>query len=362
MEILVRYVTGEYNPPSPPPVDCTVQEKTLLEASPMPRPSTSSNVGLEMNKRKPAIRNHSGEIVITRSSAQPLSTLPADAMNAKLFQRAPSPSIINSIETSGHHREVSTASSVVPYDSRGASPHPSITSAQGTDIPLSNSLPGESNAYLAQPVEEYDRPTSALGAAQPVSNGRKLKRRSVAPPARTERMVDRVARQSFAPSYLSRMTSPNGPEQHDASRLLTQKISAPSGGQPIPSGYKFGAKDVAEPPDRDRKAKGGRFWGFGKNGDVQSQAVLPVLTVSDRNVGGPLPPNRPVFGIPLTESVAVATVADLPAIVFRCIQYLEAKRAEEEEGIYRLSGSSAVIKGLRDRFNNGTLRNTFDPC
>jgi len=37
--------------------------------------------------------------------------------------------------------------------------------------------------------------------------------------------------------------------------------------------------------------------------------------------------------------------------VFRCIQYLEAKHAELEEGIYRLSGSSAVIKGLKDRFN-----------
>jgi len=39
--------------------------------------------------------------------------------------------------------------------------------------------------------------------------------------------------------------------------------------------------------------------------------------------------------------------------VYRCIEYLEAKHAELEEGIYRLSGSSAVIKGLRDRFNNG---------
>ena len=52
-------------------------------------------------------------------------------------------------------------------------------------------------------------------------------------------------------------------------------------------------------------------------------------------------------------------VADLPAIVFRCIQYLEAKRAEEEEGIYRLSGSSAVIKGLRGRFNMGTSYVTY---
>ena len=62
---------------------------------------------------------------------------------------------------------------------------------------------------------------------------------------------------------------------------------------------------------------------------------------------------RAVFGVPLEESLDVAQIASLPAIVFRCIQYLEAKQAEQEEGIYRLSGSSAVIKALKDRFNNG---------
>lgn len=62
---------------------------------------------------------------------------------------------------------------------------------------------------------------------------------------------------------------------------------------------------------------------------------------------------RAVFGVTLQESLEVAEIARLPAIVFRCIQYLEAKRADQEEGIYRLSGSSAVIKSLRDRFNAG---------
>ncbi len=42
----------------------------------------------------------------------------------------------------------------------------------------------------------------------------------------------------------------------------------------------------------------------------------------------------------------------LPAVVFRCIQYLDAKNAVYEEGIFRLSGSNVVIKQLRERFNN----------
>lgn len=66
-------------------------------------------------------------------------------------------------------------------------------------------------------------------------------------------------------------------------------------------------------------------------------------------------PSRTVFGTPLEESLEIAQIANLPAIVFRCIQYLELKKAEQEEGIYRLSGSSAVIKSLKDRFNSGTF-------
>ena len=57
----------------------------------------------------------------------------------------------------------------------------------------------------------------------------------------------------------------------------------------------------------------------------------------------------------LQESLDVAEIASLPAVVFRCIQYLEAKRADQEEGIYRLNGSTAVIKALKDRFNNGMI-------
>jgi RalA-binding protein 1 len=72
---------------------------------------------------------------------------------------------------------------------------------------------------------------------------------------------------------------------------------------------------------------------------------------------------RAVFGVQLEESLDIAQIASLPAIVFRCIQYLEAKQADQEEGIYRLSGSSAVIKSLKDRFNMGRCCTAvFDVC
>jgi hypothetical protein len=70
---------------------------------------------------------------------------------------------------------------------------------------------------------------------------------------------------------------------------------------------------------------------------------------------GPVPQTFPraVFGVTIEQSLNVAQIANLPAIVFRCIEYLETKKADQEEGIYRLSGSSAVIKTLKDRFNTG---------
>lgn len=60
-----------------------------------------------------------------------------------------------------------------------------------------------------------------------------------------------------------------------------------------------------------------------------------------------------VFGVPLKEAIKLSKVSDnfeLPAIVFRCIEYLEQKNAVHEEGIYRLSGSSVQIASLRHQF------------
>ncbi|KAJ3197539.1 hypothetical protein HK101_002842 [Irineochytrium annulatum] len=63
---------------------------------------------------------------------------------------------------------------------------------------------------------------------------------------------------------------------------------------------------------------------------------------------------RVVFGVPLDQSVAVSRVNDayeLPSVVYRCIEYLDAMRAWEEEGIYRLSGLTSLIQQLKERFN-----------
>ncbi|PWN52279.1 RhoGAP-domain-containing protein [Violaceomyces palustris] len=136
---------------------------------------------------------------------------------------------------------------------------------------------------------------------------------------------------------------PASPELRSESLPRTSKgaISGPMNGAPIPTGYKFGGKDESASQSNEKKDDKKRFWqgfrGFGGG---------------DKNSGNREP--RPVFGVPLAESIAISSVAEgleLPSVVFRCIEYLEKRNAALEEGIYRLSGSTAVIKTLRERFN-----------
>ncbi|CAO3590490.1 unnamed protein product [Absidia cylindrospora] len=65
-------------------------------------------------------------------------------------------------------------------------------------------------------------------------------------------------------------------------------------------------------------------------------------------------PQQPVFGVPLEESVRVSRVSDtyqLPSVVFRCLEYLDVKKAILEEGLYRLSGSNIMMKSLKQKFD-----------
>ncbi|EPY52059.1 rho-type GTPase activating protein Rga2 [Schizosaccharomyces cryophilus OY26] len=70
----------------------------------------------------------------------------------------------------------------------------------------------------------------------------------------------------------------------------------------------------------------------------------------------PITKQASVFGLPLVDAVEQASQfneSGLPIVIYRCLEYLEAMRAEKEEGIYRLSGSSSAIKSLKEQFNKG---------
>ncbi|PKY04003.1 RhoGAP-domain-containing protein [Aspergillus campestris IBT 28561] len=153
-------------------------------------------------------------------------------------------------------------------------------------------------------------------------------------------------------SEFGQLTSPIS-EQGQSSKF----ISGPTNGAVIQNAGAWGNKATTT----STKEKKRSIWGFRTRSSfdlasqVQTSSESPTTPVQSSSPGFPRELVRPVFGIPLAEAVQFcapqAVDVTLPAVVYRCIEYLTAKKAELEEGIFRLSGSNVVIKGLKERFN-----------
>jgi len=158
-------------------------------------------------------------------------------------------------------------------------------------------------------------------------------------------------------------------QDYDMPQTMTSQspftISAPRDPQVIADSSAWGGRigGLAPPTTEEKKARKRSFFGFGTKTRTSSDGQDSLF---GDNGGAPgnnnmpaqnphTPSLRQVFGAPLAEAVRFNSPTDvrvpLPAVVFRCIQYLDAKNAISEEGIFRLSGSNVVIKQLRERFN-----------
>lgn len=138
-------------------------------------------------------------------------------------------------------------------------------------------------------------------------------------------------------------------------------ISAPRDPQWIPDPGMVNKMGGLVPSGMDEKrAKKRSFFGFGPKQRSSSDGADSLLSDNGGASGVPRDvytgPVRRVFGAPLSEAVRFNSPRDvrvpLPAVVYRCIQYLDARGALVEEGIFRLSGSNVVIKQLKERFDN----------
>ena len=150
----------------------------------------------------------------------------------------------------------------------------------------------------------------------------------------------------------------SGTFNHSQAPPSSKVISGPTNGGIIHNAGAWGNKQLDSPKAKEKEQKKRSIWGF------RDKAAVEALTnhSNDSNVDLSRVHQeraanvRPVFGIPLAEAVeycmAPGTDVCLPAVVYRCLEYLEAKDAFSEEGIFRLSGSNVVIKALRERFNN----------
>ena len=177
-------------------------------------------------------------------------------------------------------------------------------------------------------------------------------------PTAVVQQIDR--RQDVTPSPTSTSSATNtlpetnsAQDQHAAS-LSSKTISGPKNGGIIQDAGSWGNKPLPQTNGKDKKRS---MWGFRPRGESESvQSTQPAenggtLAFSQSHNG----PARAVFGLPLAEAVELCPPrgvdVSLPAVVYRCIEYLRAKDAASEEGIFRLSGSNIVIKALRERFN-----------
>ncbi|GAA5961252.1 hypothetical protein JCM3765_002885 [Sporobolomyces pararoseus] len=209
-----------------------------------------------------------------------------------------------------------------------------LSARLGGDFPPSVSLPANLDAVARnggsldskRPVANSDLGHQTSHASTPTSN-------KLQPPPSSRRS------NATAPE---RPLSPDGrrlevqAQQGSTSKYSASDVSGPMNAVPLPSGYEF------KKAERQKKTKSS-FWNFAARGS------------NDKNsFAQPQAPSRPVFGVPLKEAVAISRIRpglELPAVVYRCVEYLEAKNAEHEEGIFRLSGSANVIRLLKDRFN-----------
>lgn len=146
------------------------------------------------------------------------------------------------------------------------------------------------------------------------------------------------------------------------SSQASKLISRPKDPQPISDSAAWGNKSGLSLPTSDEKKQRKRsFFGFGPKTRTSSEDQTSLFGGSETGSNSTPPQNsyqgpiRQAFGAPLAEAVRYSSPTDvnvpLPAVVYRCIQYLDHKNAVLEEGIFRLSGSNVVIKQLRERFN-----------
>ncbi|EME39461.1 hypothetical protein DOTSEDRAFT_75208 [Dothistroma septosporum NZE10] len=135
----------------------------------------------------------------------------------------------------------------------------------------------------------------------------------------------------------------------DQAQAVHPAISAPTNLQVIQNAGDWGMKPPPTPGAKDRKRSmfSSLPFGRGRSSSDLAPGDVKAATVSTGSRG--------VFGVPLAEAAAAVPVedadTDLPAVVYRCVEYLIGKNAVIEEGIFRLSGSNTVIRSLKDRFN-----------
>jgi len=149
--------------------------------------------------------------------------------------------------------------------------------------------------------------------------------------------------QSILSSSLYSSPSLDKPGSISSSNQSIQDFQPGTSGQS--SSYLPSFRDSAPPPKRHEE------------GEKKDRSRVRMTFFGKSMFGNPkkeVDMSKIVFGIPLDQAIAVARINEgyeLPAVVYRCIEFLDAHNAALEEGIYRLNGLNSAIKALKAKFN-----------
>lgn len=166
--------------------------------------------------------------------------------------------------------------------------------------------------------------------------------------------------QSLGESSSPSNTSSHTPDlAHEPGPTQKSLISKPMNAAVIPDAGLWGNKSAASGGSKEREQKKRNlFHPFRRASHEQLAPVQQQSQPRSRRAEISAHRNghvRPVFGMQLQEAVEYYSPVDvnvyLPAVVYRCIEFLRVKNASNEEGLFRLSGSNIVIRLLKDRFN-----------
>jgi len=198
-----------------------------------------------------------------------------------------------------------------------------------------NTLTDSENVYDSMDDFDDSQPNSKFGSSSSLQNGYQI-------PAQPMPISMKNKQQSLSNSQSSSYSEfdfqKSGDFVDENERLMQQVVEPPFGiNTAAPSNSAPVAQKKSRKPKEEKKK---RLWGRNKKQNESSKS------------GGP---KKLVFGLSLSEAIAASKIKanyELPAVVYRCIEYLDANDAQNEEGIYRLSGSASTIQALKEKFNN----------
>jgi hypothetical protein len=205
---------------------------------------------------------------------------------------------------------------------------------------INNNVERANNENIYESVDDVDesQPNSNFSSTNSLQNGYQNQMYIPAQPMPISmKNKQQSVSNSQSSSYSEFDFQKSGDFVDENERLMQQVVEPPFGISTQSSNTTPSYQKKSKKPKEEKKK---RLWGRNKN---------------KQNENGKSGSKRLVFGLSLAEAIAASKIKanyELPAVVYRCIEYLDANDAQNEEGIYRLSGSASTIQALKDRFNN----------